>query len=538
MTRIASILGVIVALVAAVIVTGAGTGDGGGKSYEIEFDSAFGLSPGVDLKIGGVKAGQTKSFKLDRKPPYHVIVKVEVTEAGFDTLKTDARCAIRQQSLIGEYFVDCDVGKGRTELDDGGRIPIKQTSSTVPLDLIQNVMRKPYRERFRIILSELGTGLAGRPQDLNEVVRRAHPALRETNETIAILRRQNRLITEFIENADEVSEAVEPERENVARWAREAEDTATIQASRSEQLGRYWNRLPVFLGELEPTMAQLEATADEQIPTLRKLGDAAPALESFLAAVPDFARNSRGSLSALGDASKTGRAALSESKEEIEELNDLARSAPRFGKPLRQFLQALDDRKRSVENDPEAGQRAPPAPDKTQYRDGQGYTGMESLLNYVYWQTTAINPYDDIGHMLRIVLMVGTPCSRYQARPPASIQRQCKSWTGPFQPGVTAPDPTESDESRARLQQLARENEKRDGDDKIPNAPGGVLATEPKPGQRDLSQPQIVLPEGIRALLGGKPVDAPADPNLPDPGRTTGLPSETPDPLIDFLLAP
>jgi virulence factor Mce-like protein len=533
----ASIAVVLVAIAAAVLLTGASE-DGGGKSYEIEFDSAFGLSPGGDLKIGGVKAGKTTGFKLERRPPYRVLVTAEVTEPGFDTLKTDAHCAVRQQSLIGEYFVDCDVGKGARELPDGGRVPVRQTASTVPLDLIQNVMRRPYRERFRIIISELGTGLAGRPQDLNEVVRRAHPALRETNQTIAILRRQNRLITDFIKQADTVSAAVEPNKEDVARWARSASKTASIQASRSEQLGRYWNRLPVFLGELEPTMAQLEATANEQIPTLRKLGDAAPALDSFLAAVPDFARNSRGSLSALGRASDTGIKALRESREEIAELNDLSRSAPRLAKPLRQFLQTIDDRKRSIDDDPEAGLRAPPAPDKTAFHKGQGYTGMENLLNYVYWQTTAINDYDDIGHMLRIVLLVGSPCSRYQARPSKEIQKQCASWTGPFQPGVTAPDPTEGDAAKRELQRLARRNEKRPAGDKIPGAPGGVAATKPKPGQPDLSQPHIVLPEGIRDLLGGRtPGTPPADPRAPSvPSAPAPAPSS--DPLIDFLLAP
>jgi virulence factor Mce-like protein len=534
--RLLTVVVVVIAAVAAVVLTGAGT-SGEGKTYKIEFDNAFGLSPGGDLKIGGVKAGQTTGFELDRKPPYRVIVTAKVREPGFDTLRTDAHCAVRQQSLIGEYFVDCDVGKAARELPDGGRIPVKQTSSTVPLDLIQAVMRRPYRERFRIILSELGTALAGRPQDLNEVIRRAHPALRETSQTIAILRRQNRLITEFIERADKVSGAVEPVREDVARWAREASDTATIQASRSRELARYWNRLPVFLGELEPTMAQLEATANQQIPTLRKLGDAAPALDSFLAAVPDFARNSRGSLTALGKASVSGRAAFRESREEIDALNQLAKNAPKLGKPLRQFLQTIDDRRRSIDNDPEAGLRAPPAPDKTAFRSGQGYTGMENILNYVYWQTTAINAFDDIGHMLRIVLLPSTPCSKYQARPTKEIQRMCASWTGPFQPGVTAPDPTESKAARDRLSRLARENERRPADQKIPGAPGGVLATEPLPGQRDLSQPHIVLPDAIRELLGGKaPIEPPADPRLPLTGGASS--THEPDPLIDFLLAP
>jgi virulence factor Mce-like protein len=534
-SRLITVAVIALAVVAAVVITGAG-GDDTGKKYEIEFDNAFGLVEGGDLKVGGVKAGETTKFELDRKPPYRVIVTAEVTQDGFDNLKSDARCAIRLQSLIGEYFVDCDVGKARDELADGSRIPVERTSSAIPLDLIQNVMRRPYRERFRIILSELGTGLAGRPQDLNEVVRRAHPALRETGQTIAILARQNRLITEFIERADRVSAAVEPVREDVARWARESSETATIQASRSRELARYWNRLPVFLDELEPTMAQLEETADAQIPTLRQLRAAAPDLEAFLAAVPDFARNSRGSLKALGRASATGREAIAESREEIAELRELSENAPRFGKPLRQFLQAIDDRRRSVENDPEAGRRAPPAPDKTAYRRGQGYTGMESLLNYVYWQTTAINAYDDIGHVLRIVLTVASPCARYQARPPRDLPRGCRSWTGPFQPGVTAPDPTEGPGEVEKLIAQARENERRARRGDVPkDGPGGIRATEPKPGQRDLSQPQVTLTEGLQALIGrDTPTEAPADPRLPQP-KPAGEPV---DPIIDFLLSP
>ena len=46
------------AAAAALVFTGADSGgDGARKTYEIEFDSAFGLVEGGDLKIGGVKAG-------------------------------------------------------------------------------------------------------------------------------------------------------------------------------------------------------------------------------------------------------------------------------------------------------------------------------------------------------------------------------------------------------------------------------------------------------------------------------------------------
>jgi len=504
------------------------------KSYDIEFDNAFGLVKGGDLKIGGVKAGQTTGFRLTDTQPYRTIVTAQVTEPGFDSLRTDARCEVRAQSLIGEYFIDCDLGTAAEKLPDGGKIPVEQTASTIPPDLINNVMRRPYRERFRLILTELGTGLAGRPEDLNEVIRRAHPGLRELTETLAILRRQNRIISNFIRNADTVSAAVEPFKEDVARWARESEDFATIQASRSEELGRYWNRLPDFLAELKPTLAELERTADAQIPTLRRLQSAAPDLERFLIAAQPFARETRGSIQALGGAADAGSAAFAESQEEISELRTLARLAPRLGRPLRQFLEAIDDRSRSIEDDPAAEGPAPPAPDKTAYKDGQGFTGMEALWNYFFFQTQAINAYDDLGHLLRIVTVAGGPCAPYSVSPTPAEIRDCNSWTGPTQPGVTTPDTTPA---LARAEAAQRRNPPT-GEALTRQRGPGEPEAPPAPGQRDLSQPQVRLPSEVQELLDrlGRPLEGAPAPALPE--SLPGLDQRNAEDILDYLLSP
>jgi ABC-type transporter Mla subunit MlaD len=535
MRRLVSLPVIAIVLVGAALAAGAsGGGSGVLKTYEIELDNAFGLVKGGDLKIGGVKAGQAAGFRLTEREPYRTIVTVEITEPGFDSLRTDARCDVRQQSLIGEYFLDCDLGRAKQELKDGGRIPVARTSSTIPPDLINNVMRRPYRERFRLILSELGTGLAGRPEELNEVIRRAHPALRELSQTIGILRSQNKVIRDFIRDADTVSAAVEPFKEEVARWAREANDTAVIQASRSEQLGRYWNRLPDFLAELRPTLAELEKTADEQIPTLRALGGAAPELERFLRSAAPFARETRGSISALGGAAVTGNEALRESKEEVRQLRRLAVNAPRLGKPLRQFLQAIDDRKRSIENDPAAAPLAPPAPDKTAYQKGRGFTGMEALMNYFYYQTLAINSFDELSHVLRIILFNQGPCIPYESNPTKAEIDECNSWLGPNQPGVTTGDPTATRTATAKRaapraggQERAAEEPTtpRSPDNK---APGGV------------SKPRTLIPDDVKDLLErlGKPVPKEL-PQLPGgAGGVGGSGGDTPTALLDYLLGP
>jgi ABC-type transporter Mla subunit MlaD len=422
--------------------TGASEEGATGKKYGVILDNAFGLTEGGEVKVGGVTAGTIVDFKLTDDEPVKVRVRIEVTESGFDSLRTDAECAVRQQSLIGEYFLDCQIGKAKAELPEDGIVPVEQTSSTIPLDLLQTVQRRPYRERFRLILSELGTGLAGRPEQLNEVIRRAHPALRETTQTLAILARHNRIIRDFIQDADRVSHAVAGRRRDIVRWAKEASETAAVQATRREDIARQWNRLPVFLPELQATTARLEATADEQIPLLRRLRTAAPKLEEFLAELAPFAKASRGSLRALGDASVSGSRAIEESREEIEQLRLIAADAPKFARPLRQLLQALDDRSRSTEPDPLAAELAPPAPDKTAYQEGQGFTGFEALWNYFYYQALGTNAFDDVSHLLRIAA-IQSPCAAFTPKPTEKQIENCSSWLGPRQPGVNAEDPTE-----------------------------------------------------------------------------------------------
>ena len=62
-------------------------------------------------------------------------------------------------------------------LKSGATIPVAHTTSTIPADLLQDVMRLPYRERFTLIVNELGAAAASRSGDLQSALARAVPAL-------------------------------------------------------------------------------------------------------------------------------------------------------------------------------------------------------------------------------------------------------------------------------------------------------------------------------------------------------------------------
>jgi virulence factor Mce-like protein len=454
--RRAGVIVAVVAVIGAALALGATSEEGAkGTTYKIVFDNAFGLTEGGDFKIAGVRAGQTSSFDVRGQGRPLAVVTAEVTEPGFAALREDARCEIRPQSLIGEYYVDCQPGASDRKLPDGGQVPVEQTSSTIPADLVNSILRRPYRERFRLIIGELGAGLAGRPEDLSEALRRAHPGLRETSETLEILGRQTGTIEKFIVDADRIIGELEARKQDVSRFVREAGTTAEISASRRTELAETFRRLPAFLTELEPYMGRLAELTNAQTPVLRDLQAASGELDTFLTRLEPFSAEGIPALAALGDASLVGRRAVRESQEEIRELRRLGRDAPGLAKPLRQFLQTLDDRARAVEPDSRAAATDPPAGDKTHISGrGGGFTGMEALWNYFYWQTLSTNSLDDVGKVLRLSVIVNE-CSPYQTNPSPATLEECNGFLGPTQPGVTTPDPTES--ATAASASVARE---------------------------------------------------------------------------------
>jgi virulence factor Mce-like protein len=445
--RIVTVTVILGACIAAVVLTGA-TDENVGKVYRAEFDNAFGLSEGGDLRIGGVNAGQTTTFSLSDSEPIKAVVEFEISEPGFDSLREDTRCEIRQQSLIGEYYVDCQPGTSEQELPEGATIPVERTASVIPTDLVNNVLREPYRERLRLIIAELGTGLAGRPEDLAETIQRAHPGLRETNEVLRILGAQTDVLRNFVEDSDDVIDDLAANRADVVRFVQEAGETAEITATRREELAQQFERLPTFLAELDPTMVRLGQLADAQIPLLADLRQASGELETFFARLGPFAQASRPAVRTLGDTSVTGRRAIRESANEIRELKQVAQGADRAGKPLRQFLQTLDDRDRAITTDRRAAFTDPPSFDRESLgnrtnrdiRKARGFTGFEALMNFAFWQTLTTNSFDGVSHFLRILGVVDESengCSPYGTGEPdrATIDR-CNSYLGPNQPGV------------------------------------------------------------------------------------------------------
>ncbi len=520
----------LIAALALAIVTGAAVasqtaGAGDQQRYTVVLDNAFGLTEGSDLRSSGVPVGRVEKLDIQRSTA-RALATIKISRPDFAGFRADVFCEVKPQSLIGEYYLDCDPGKAAGPAPR--TIPVKQTAATIPPDLVLDILRRPARERLGLILSELGMGLAARGGDLQDTIRRGVPALRETDRVLEILADNRRTLQRLTSDADRVLAGLAGNRRDVARFVSEAGDTTAASAARKTELRATVKRLPAFLRELRPTLRDLGTAAARQTPALADLRAAAPQLTTLLRRLGPFADAARPAVRGLGDASQTGSVAVREARSTVSSLRDLGTVSTEPMRNLRFVLEDLDDRGRAAEPN-----RLSPG--------GKGFTGLEALLQYFFTQSQAINIYDSKSYILKLGLLVNE-CTQYTnattAREHPERTKHCNNWLGPNQPGVTSGavargerESTTSDPSSARPESEAP-----------PLAPG--TTTTPAPA----AEPPAATPP--------PPPPPPPPSPLPDvggvlkdllPGLTGSLPGAKRDArrsaasersLLDYLLGP
>jgi ABC-type transporter Mla subunit MlaD len=395
MRRLAAIVLLLAAFAAAFVSAGAG---GDGVTYRVRaiFDNAAFVVTGEDVKVAGVKVGKIDELAVTKDN--RAAVTLAITDPAFQDFREDATCKVRPQSLIGEEYVDCVPTRPRQagealppplkEIEDGVRLlPVENTGASVDLDLIGETLRRPYRERLSIIINEFGTGLAGRGADLNEVIRRANPALKEVDGVLQLLARQNRTLERLAVDSDTVIAPLARERKHVSGFIVNAGNVAEATAERREALQASLQRFPNFLRELRPTMVRLGGLADEMTPVVSDLGDTAPQLNTLLRNLGPFSRAGTPALRRLGAVAKPGIPALNASLPIIKDLRKLNTELKPVASDLRDVLVSF-----------------------------QKNQGLERLLDYIFFQATAVNGFDTAGHFLRAALIVNT-CSEYATAP-------------------------------------------------------------------------------------------------------------------------
>lgn len=390
----------VAALVVLVLGTGASDDDSGSYRVRAIFDSASFLVPGEDVKVAGVKVGTIESLDVTEDNKAAIVLRID--DPAFQDFRQDAHCTIRLQSLIGEKFVGCQPTQPKPadaapepplrqieEGDNEGQylLPVSNTSAPVDLDMLNNIMRLPERQRFRLILSELGVGLAGNGEELRAVVRRANPALYQLDRVLTILADQNQVLADLARDSDAALGPIARESRSISEFIDKAGETAAASASRGEDLERNFELFPTFLEELRPTVRRLGAFAAAGTPVFRNLRAVAPSVNTIFKQLGPFSQASLPAFRTLGDLADTGSTALPAAEPIFRDIRGFADSAKPFARTLARGLVDLQDQH-----------------------------GIERLLDVILLTMGTSNGFDDVGHFLRSFVVLPGQCVVYVTR--------------------------------------------------------------------------------------------------------------------------
>jgi ABC-type transporter Mla subunit MlaD len=498
---------VIAAIVAAIVLVSSGGSGGSGYLVRAIFENGGFMVKGEQVRVAGANVGEIESVGVtlpgevdsyeggkERKIAGKAVIVMKITTPGFQDFRSDASCLIRPQSLIGEKFVDCNPTVPRAPgsppppplkqipagQPGGGQhlLPLENNSTSVDPDLINDINKLPYAQRFRLILNELGAGLAGRGADIEAAVKRANPVLRNVTRLIGQLNSQRDRLVQLASDSEKILGPLSRERAHVAGFFTNAGAAAQASSERGADLEASLRKFPAFLREFRLTMRSLQGFSDAATPVFTDLGKAAPSFTAATRELTPFSAASTVALKSLGATGEIAGPTLRAADPVVTKTSELAQSGASPTTKLASFLGSVKESK-----------------------------GWNHLVDLIYNGTASTNGFDKYGHFLRTFVTL-TNCVEYEIKESSSCSAK---FTGP-NAGTSAIDPTE-------LVRVLEEEQAREG--------GGTLARASAPSAAVAPSTETAQPPSSPALGQGRRL-----------GARTKVSAPRRRALLDYLLGP
>jgi phospholipid/cholesterol/gamma-HCH transport system substrate-binding protein len=386
---------IVVALVIAVAV-GTATSSSNGYVVRAVFDNSSFMIAGEDVKIAGVKVGTVSAVQLTSQNQAAVVLQINAPK--FVPFRADAHCEIGLESLLGEQFVQCTPTQPRapgtaappalpaiSSGPDKGQhlLPVQDTTAPIGIDLISDITRLPQQERLQLIISGLGVGLDSNGHELNAALLRADPALQQTDQVIAVLANQDRLLARLTDESDKILAPLAAQRAHVGGFIQHVGEVGVAAAQQGKAIEQNLQDFPPFLRQLKPAAQRLTALAESITPSLQVLRAQAPAINASLDGLGPLAKDSIPAFKTLGSVAQRGVSVFPQIHGVVSQLSKL-------GKPLLPVAADIAAVASSFDN---AG-------------------GIEDVMRFIYYYTGTVNGEDAVSHYIRTSFEVSGCSSR------------------------------------------------------------------------------------------------------------------------------
>ncbi len=285
-------------------------------TVEAVFDNVAGLMVGDDVRIASARVGYVEEMKVEGA---HALLVLKIDDPD-QKIYANATAIVTDRSGFGQKFVNIDPGTAQAGEFDG-RIELAQTVRSEDINELFNVFDEKTRSAANTTLAQLGGGMTGHAQDLNDLLGAAPGVLDNTaavsgaltvnggSDFVGLLQSSDRLAARFSGRQQHVSDVLDqlgttlraiavdeggPEAETL----RQAPETLDDAKSALDDLQDPLERTASAMEDLRPGAEALaDATPDlrafmkdaveplEDLPRVNELGE--PALESLTDLVHD-----------------------------------------------------------------------------------------------------------------------------------------------------------------------------------------------------------------------------------------------------------
>ncbi|HLI39403.1 MAG TPA: MlaD family protein [Streptosporangiaceae bacterium] len=241
----------------------------GSYVLRIPTDDASGIYAGSDVMIAGVNAGTVRSVSLG--PGGEAVITAAISPS-FAPVHSSATAQLRPKSLLGEMYVDLTPGTSGPVLPSGAALPELHVNRSTDLQQVINTFNGPTRAKLRTLVDELGGGLTGRGDQLNQSIPSGRNDVSDLASITSTLNAKDAELKTVISTLNTVT-------------------TELAHSDRRQQLGSLISSADQLVANLRTEQANLQSavvSTDHSLGSLQQgLQGTAPALNQIVSALPE-----------------------------------------------------------------------------------------------------------------------------------------------------------------------------------------------------------------------------------------------------------
>src|SRR5215208_1679828 len=276
---------------------------GGGDSYRVKavFDNAGQLVPGNEVRVGGQPIGTISDIELDGSA--NALVTMEIGDA-VAPLHEGTTATIRATSLSGiaNRYISLKPGPNSADrIDDGGRIGADATTAPVDIDVLFNTLDEKTRGGLRDFIRGSGTQYDARGPEAGQSIEYFAPFLGSTSRLTQELALDQQVLEQFIRDGADTVSAIAGRRDDLTNLVSNTNSAMRAIGDESAALQRALELLPDTLRKANTTFVNLRGTLDDLDKLVAESKPNTKELAPFLKALRPLVHEARPTIADLNE---------------------------------------------------------------------------------------------------------------------------------------------------------------------------------------------------------------------------------------------